>query len=463
MAKASTLRTRHGAEAEPGDSREGGWGVVVVIAAHMSMAIQVGLLRSWGVVYLSWKEDFETNDKETSAVQSIMSSVMSFSGLPAGVLTQRFGCRITGMIGGGLSSIGLLCSCWVTDIHQFYITAFFTGVGIGICYNSTIVVVALYFKRKYKIANAVACSGLGTGIMAVPPIVQLLLESYGWRGAFLVASAIAANSIALSACYRPNHYMNNNKKSCREHDGLEHEPTREVNKGIHNNKTDFVTLNPKSSNSIVKYIHRLSVTLGFQLFLKSYRLTLQSAIQLQYCLVYVGFVLYLVPRAQSVGVAPSTAAMLLSIFGIGSLLGRLGGGLLVSWRISAEHVSTISLVLAGMSVLLLNFESYYIFAIAAFLHGFASGVFFSIVVVLSRSFIGVRKLAIGVGISQIWVGIGSVTGPILAGWILDTTGESYQTFFYVAGAICFICAVQMFFLPLLRRVEPGIDILPTDA
>ncbi|XP_038071214.1 monocarboxylate transporter 12-like [Patiria miniata] len=475
MAKTSTLRTRRAAEAEPDEPREGGWGIVVVIAAHLSFAIQLGMMRSPGVLYLSWQDDFGTNDRETAAVQSVFSSVSCFSVFLGGILTERFGCRISGMAGGILMTL---------------------GAGTGISSNSAVVVVAMYFKRKYKIAHALAISGEGTGIMAAPPLLQILLESFGWRGTLLIASAVAANSVAFCALFRPNgatqkskDNLNSNQQNLAAKNGLE---TANMSNDEHindensrrsddvleleqiglptehgttaNSKTGYVSLtfDTKNSNPILKLLKRLLVSLGFHLFVKSYRFVLLCAVYLEFDIPFLGFVLYLVPRAQSVGVAPSSAVILLSIFGIGNLLGRLGSGLLVSWRISAEHVTAISMAIAGVSLLLLKLESYYVFAIASFLFGFVSGFFFAIMIVLTRQFVGVRKLAVGLGFSQIFLGIGAISGPLLAGWILDLTGDSYQTVFYVGSAVCFICAVQMLLLPLLRRVEPGIDISPND-
>ncbi|XP_038050208.1 monocarboxylate transporter 12-like [Patiria miniata] len=482
----STLRTRRGAETQPDDPREGGWGIVVVIAAHLSFAIQNGLLRSPGVLYLSWKEDFSTNDRETAAVQSVFSSVSCFSGLLGGILTERFGCRVTGIVGGVLTFLGHLCTYWVTDIYQLYITASIIGIGIGIASNPVVVVVAMYFKRKYKLAHAVAISGEGTGIMAAPPLFQMVLQSFGWRGTFVIASAVAANIVTFSALFRPNGTKQKSK-------GGLHSSQQNLAKGEQNSDDNYghsgglvqlepkgqaaehgetpnsnmgyvsLVLDTKNANPILRLLKRLAVRFGFHLFVKSYRFVLLCAIQLQFNITYIGFVLYLVPRAQSVGVAPSSAVILLSIFGIGNLLGRLGSGLLVSWKILAEHVSAITMVIAGVSLLIMISERFSLFAIASFLYGFVSGVYFAIGFVLIRQCVGVRKLAVGVGFSQIFLGIGAVTGPVVAGWILDLTGDSYQTVYCVESAICFIGAVQMLLVPLLRRIEPGIEISPTDV
>ncbi|XP_022088123.1 monocarboxylate transporter 5-like [Acanthaster planci] len=218
-------------------------------------------------------------------------------------------------------------------------------------------------------------------------------------------------------------------------------------------------INSANLTPFIKVLQRLFVSLGLHLFIKSYRFALMCAILLECHIAYVGFLLYLVPRAQSVGVAPSNAVLLLSMFGIGSLLGRLGNVLLVRWKTSAEQVTAISMVIAGASLLLLNLEGYAIFVVASFLHGLLSGIFFTVTIVLIHQFVGVNKLAVGFGLSVVFLGIGAMTGPVFAGWILDMTGSNYQTVFYVLCGVYFVCGVQMTLLPFLKRVEPGSDVL----
>ncbi|XP_022088151.1 monocarboxylate transporter 12-like [Acanthaster planci] len=501
MAKASHFFSRRRAADRPDHPREGGWGIVVVIAAHLSMAIQWGFQRTGSVLYLSWKEDFAINDKETAAVQSVSSSLSYLSGLISGVLTERLGCRVSGIIGGVLMSLGFLGSCWVTDIRQLYLTAAVVGIGTGISYNSSIVVVSEYFNRRYKIAHALVYAGVGTGSMVVPPLLQILLEGYGWRGTMMVASAIAANTVSFAAVFRPNKAPLR-QKSSRQPDADQLELSVHVGMALTENPNEEITpdgsdtdsrshpetpgelqavqathqarpssqagsiplhSDRKHSNPAINVLRRLFVSLGLRLFARSYRFALTCVIQLQFMFAFTGFVLYLVPYAQSLDMAPTGAAFLLSILGIGSLLGCLGNGVLASRNMSTEHATMTSMVIAGVSVMLVNLNSYAIFAVASFLHGFASGFDFTVTVVLIRSFVGLSNLAIGVGFSMIFLGAGTLLGPVFAGWILDATGSSYLTVFYVLGAMFFFCAVQMLLLPLLKRVEPGVDISPADV
>ncbi|XP_038050737.1 monocarboxylate transporter 12-like [Patiria miniata] len=189
---------------------------------------------------------------------------------------------------------------------------------------------------------------------------------------------------------------------------------------------------------------------------KSFRFSLSCAIQLLYCCGFVAFPMFLIPRAQTIGVAPSSAASLMSILGIGSLIGSLGNAPMIGWRISAEHVTAICAGLTGIACLLVTADGYAYLAVASFIYGFVSGAFFAISIVLCRSFVGVQHFALGVGLMNVFIGTGYLIGPVIAGWIFDAT-RSYVAVFYMLTGVHFTCALKCLLLPLLKRIEPGLD------
>ncbi|XP_038071092.1 monocarboxylate transporter 6-like [Patiria miniata] len=123
------------------------WGIVVVVAAHMSLALIAFCQSSGSVFYLSWRSEFDTNAKETAAISSIMTCVCSFSMFVGGVMTQRCGCKLVGIIGGVLTTLGMLDSVWVQNISQLYLTAVVTGVGLGIWLRTLRWSLSLYTSR----------------------------------------------------------------------------------------------------------------------------------------------------------------------------------------------------------------------------------------------------------------------------------------------------------------------------
>ncbi|XP_038050901.1 monocarboxylate transporter 6-like [Patiria miniata] len=256
MATASTLQARRQVTRVSKQS-ECGWGIVVVIAAHVGMASS-GILRCSGILYLPWMNEFDLSAKETAAIQSFMSSPAGFAVLIGGVLSNRFGCRFTGILGGFLMWLGLFCTYWVNDIVQLYATAAIIGIGMGILVNAASVIITFYFIKRFNVANAVTYAGRGTGMIAIPPLFQLLLDSYGWRGAFLVTSAIMANVILCGVLFRPRQFglaLNTTESTTSSQEELRQQPSGEKDNGSDDDdytdgRTGEVTDEPDTSTAV---------------------------------------------------------------------------------------------------------------------------------------------------------------------------------------------------------------------
>ncbi|XP_022093727.1 monocarboxylate transporter 12-like [Acanthaster planci] len=435
------------------------------------------------VLYLNWRDEFESSAKDTAVVMSVMGCLSLFCCLPGGVLTKRYGCRFSGMLGGALCSLGFLCGHWASNLVYLYIAAAILGIGAGLVYNSTMVAVAQHFKKHYKAANSVAYAGFGTGSMAAPPVVQLLLGSFGWRGAMLVTSAFAANMVPLCAFFRPPDPLDRSRlepgpsgDELHHRRGAEEDVPSLGEDGVSDaGKECSVSLTAQDGNNdsertgrsyfphimregrITRMCQGAVTGLGLDTLLKSYRFTLLCIVEFEITLAYMAFVQFAIPRAEGIGVEPSSAAFLLSIAGIGSLLGRLGNGLMLVSRMSVECVAGLCVVTAGASIFLMNVDSYASLAVASFTQGFTCGALFTIGNVLVRRYVGLRSFPICIGLYNAFAGgIGSLLGPFIAGWLLDLT-SSYEIVFYFMGGVYLATAPQFLLFPLLKRVEPGVD------
>ena len=78
------------------------------------------------------------------------------------------------------------------------------GLGISFIYSSCFLVIAKYFKEKLSVATGIAALGVGFGVFFTGPLLQVLLDSYGWRGTYriMVASFIVVCILGLT--YNPN-------------------------------------------------------------------------------------------------------------------------------------------------------------------------------------------------------------------------------------------------------------------
>ena len=76
---------------------------------------------------------------------------------------------------------------------------------------ATYVAMQRWFNRKRILANGIATSGTGFGMLVMGPLIQWLLSFYGLRGTFLILSGVALNG-TVCALFIPSTYPDENTK-----------------------------------------------------------------------------------------------------------------------------------------------------------------------------------------------------------------------------------------------------------
>ena len=114
-------------------------------------------------------------------------------GIVSGPLADRFGSRPFAVGGMVLTGLGLAAASAAQSLLQVY-AAYGLGVGLGVgcAYVPAIGAVQRWFVRRRGFASGLAVSGIGVGTLVMPPLASLLIESLGWRGAYLALGALAA-------------------------------------------------------------------------------------------------------------------------------------------------------------------------------------------------------------------------------------------------------------------------------
>jgi maltose/moltooligosaccharide transporter len=147
------------------------------------------------------------------------------------------------------------------------------------------------------------------------------------------------------------------------------------------------------------------------------------------------------------GVAESTASLLLGFFSLTFIAFSIPGGML------AERWGRRRTILTGLVALsvLLVVASFLpnVYAIAAIL--FLGGVAWALININSLPMVvdiapDDRLLGTYTGLYYISGTLAAIVGPILNGWIIDATGKNYNTIFYVAPAFMLVAIVCMWFV-----------------
>jgi MCP family monocarboxylic acid transporter-like MFS transporter 9 len=118
---------------------DGGWGWVVAFSSLMIHFIMDGITYSLGTYLSVFVEYFNVSYGEASIVHSLLPAVTLVSGPIASILTNKYGCRLTTIIGSFVAALGFVLSFFVKKFFFLYLTI---GVVVG------------KFKKIFQIKNS---------------------------------------------------------------------------------------------------------------------------------------------------------------------------------------------------------------------------------------------------------------------------------------------------------------------
>ncbi|XP_033756573.1 monocarboxylate transporter 14-like isoform X2 [Pecten maximus] len=394
-----------------------GWSWAVMAGSFGAHMVSGCFLYAVGVIHNAILERFDEDVGKTAWAAGIYLGMVSLTGVLASALINRYSCRVTMIIGAIIMSGGF-CICAVVPSLDWVILFFggIGGIGGGLTYSASVIVLGFNFHYKRNIASGVAVSGCGVGTFVLAPAVEAARETYGNSGVFFIISGIALHQALFGSLFFPSK-LETERKQIR-----------------HQN-----SINKKSKNRFAilrTIVHSFAILR--ELSLLCFCLSMFFACVGIY-LVYVHFPRYTI----EMGSTPLNASFLMSVSGLCNCISRVLAGMAANSESINENVMYFGTFgLLGISTLLLPLYAYTYggqLAFAVFL-GLYSGCCYSIINTLIIQLVGIEELATGFGICMFFCGIGSVIGPPLAGAIVDH-GGSYEYSFMLAGFCITMAAV----------------------
>lgn len=250
---------------------------------------------------------------------------------------------------------------------------YFLGIGFGIAYIPSVVVVCHYFERKRPIAMALACTGLGVGTFIVPPLVRFLVNYYHWRNAMLILAGITLNMLVCASLFRPTSKASDESKI------------------------------------IKKKIIRV----------KMFRKTSFWCLMLNNFLIIYGmvtFFIHLPAYLRTIDYSDDQGALFISLMGAGAIFGRLMTGCFTQFLNAPLTFYTITMGLSGLMVIMVPFFcSTILLSLICFTFGLCSSTIGPLLPLIITKLMGFDALSDGYGYILVAEGIGSSLGPPIAG------------------------------------------------
>lgn len=438
---------------------DGGWGWLIVLSAFVINVITDGCSYSFGVLFVFLLEYFNETRSSTAWIGSIFCAVPLLCGPIASLVTKKLGLRKATIIGGLITSVGFISSAFVDSVGALAVTyGFIAGIGISMPYLNSIVVVAMYFKKKRALATGLAECGAGIGTLIFAPLYELLIVSYGWRGAILIIGAISLNIIVCGAVFKPVHESENvasatisgstdtfvksnssDRISFAETHASSSEDFHSRNR-VRSSKGSLVeelfldesialafpAERDSPGNNEIDHCLKPSVKIRKGLrqakdeispFLnKAFLIFTLSSIILYfwYDVPYV----FTVDRARENGITEKFAAIMVAVIGISHTFGNVLFGFLGDRKkINRRYLYGFSLLLTGVVLNLVPmFTAFIPSTILAGLFGVLSASAEALTSVIVVDIMGIDKLTDAYGIVMFLQGIANLVGPPVAGW-----------------------------------------------
>jgi MFS family permease len=380
------------------------YGYVIVAAAFLIQLVSFSLSDSFGVFVDPWVSDFGWTRATISGAYSVSFLLMGVMGIVMGMLTDKYGPRITLSfcalcLGAGYWLISRMQAPW--QLYVGYGLLF--GTGMGAVWAPLLSLISRWFIGKRSIAIGIVISGGGLGAFIGPPVISRLIEAFSWSKAVLILGVFAFLVIILTAQF------------------LKRDPSQ---KG----QTAYPAETEKSGHIPVGQDFRLKEAMATTQF--------WTIFVLLFCLAFYTFsiLVHIIPHAVQLEISANQAAYILaSISGMSIagnyVMGRFGD------RIGPRKVLMISFLLMSAALFWLVWAGQlwglYLFSIV---FGFNHGGNATAQAPLVARVFGLKAHGTIFGAAAFGFTIGGAAGPLVTGYIFDRSG-SYAPAFILCGII----------------------------
>ncbi|XP_021431439.2 monocarboxylate transporter 12-B isoform X2 [Oncorhynchus mykiss] len=410
---------------------DGGWGWVIVAGCFMVTVCTRAVTRCISIFFVEFQMHFGRDYSGTAWIHSLVDCTTMLCAPLGSFIGNRLSCRIAVILGGFLSSIGLVLSSFATSLEYLYLSlGVLTGIGFSLCYTPAIAMVGSYFCERKALAYGIAMSGSGIGTFILAPVVQLLIEHYSWRGALLILGGVVSNLCVCGALLRPI-----TLKEEEEAHGpvpLDTDCGYRVKAQVVSTLEEPLAINNSKDSRCFKSMqeYRFLLMPDFLMLAVSF-LFLASGCSLPF--------VYLVPYALDVGVSHHQAAFLMSILGVIDIVGNITFGWLVDRRCLKKYRNVCYMIAVGMEGLCCLFipllRTFALLVPFSVLYGYFDGAYVALIPVVTSDIVGTTNLSSALGIVYFLHAIPYLLSPPIGGWLVDTTGTYTATFFLSGFAL----------------------------
>ncbi|XP_069460554.1 monocarboxylate transporter 3 [Ambystoma mexicanum] len=427
---------------------DGGWGWMVLLGCFVITGFSYAFPKAVSIYFKELMRDFGVGYSDTAWISSIMLAMLYGTGPVSSILVNKYGCRPVMLIGGLLASSGMILASFATNILQLYLTAgVLTGLGLALNFQPSLIMLGTYFDNRRPLANGLAAAGSPVFLSTLSPLGQVLLETFGWRGGFLIMGGLLLNCCTCGALMRPLDTLKDPKEKVESKDMLD---IGRAEKGAIIDSRDFLDSMDELDSQTKKKPKKL---LDFSVFSNRGFIIYTIA---KFFLVLGLFAppILLVNYAKDMGVADADAAFLLSIIGFVDIVARPSCGILAGLpqvRPNVAYFFSFAILFNGFTDLCgARAANYWGLVAFCIFFGVSYGMVGALQFEVLMATVGPKAFSSAIGLVLLIEAVAVLIGPPSAGRLVDAF-KNYELIFYMSGgeivfSSLFLASATFFFL-----------------
>ncbi len=338
-----------------------------------------------------------------------------------GIIVDRWPARRLVLIGVIIIGLGVLGMSQVTNLAMFYTTFLITALGSSLAIIMVpTVTISRWFKKKVGMATGILAMGSGMGGIMVPVLTNMI-DIYGWR-MVLITSGIGIWVLGIPLSFI---FVDKPEDRKLSPDGKLHIDSENSN----NLRPSVVSMKVKDAVKTRAFWY-----IGIATMLQ---MTAVSAPTV-----------HIMPYLSSLGLDRSSSSIITMLVPAISMASRVPFGILAD-VFDKRYVLALCIGLISLGEFLfwiVDINSWGSMILFTIVFGFGMGGLWSTRTPIIREYFGTKSFGAIFGLISIFITVGSLASPPIAGWIFDTLGN-YGPIWPILGAGSMIGAILILLIP----------------
>jgi MFS family permease len=369
---------------------------VIVAAGGLIGCVAMGSIFALPIFLLPMVEATGWSNTGISTAMTIGFLAMAVASMVWGGLSDRYGPRLIVLIGAILLVASMYLSSVAATLLQFQLLfGLAAGVAVAAFFAPLMAAVTGWFDTQRGLAVSLVSAGMGIAPLTMTPLAAWLVATYDWRTSMQILALVAAVFII------PTTFL------------LRRPPALE-NPGVTPAAAPAAEMPDDDVDRSGMSVRQALLSPPFVIL---------ALTNFFCCATHSGPIFHTVSYAIVCGIAPVVAATIYSVEGIAGMFGRIGFGVAAD-KLGAKNVLVWGLLIQAIGALGFFFSStLWAFYGAAGLFGFIYAGIMPLYAVLARENFPLRMMGTIIGGTSMAGSLGMALGPVLGGWLYDTTGS----------------------------------------